>query len=91
MQMTHRPGRLARAIQTRQVSTSVFRHKCSVVIHKLRRKASWTNLASAAGITDAYWEFRLKPWDCAAGVLMVTEAGGVVSTMAGEPYTVFHR
>lgn len=35
--------------------------------------------------------FRLKPWDCAAGVLMVREAGGLVTTMAGDPYTVFDR
>ena len=34
---------------------------------------------------------RLKPWDCAAGVLMVEEAGGTVTTMTGDPYTVFHR
>lgn len=43
------------------------------------------------GITDGFWEYRLKPWDCAAGVLMVQEAGGIVTTMTGGPYTVFHR
>ena len=32
----------------------------------------------AAGIYDAYWEFGLKPWDVAAGSLLVAEAGGVV-------------
>lgn len=45
----------------------------------------------ALGITDGFWEYRLKPWDCAAGVLMVQEAGGIVTTMTGGPYTVFHR
>ncbi|DBA95315.1 TPA: Phosphatase impl1, chloroplastic [Trebouxia sp. C0006] len=45
----------------------------------------------ALGITDGFWEYRLKPWDCAAGVLMVQEAGGIVTTMDGNPYTVFHR
>ena len=44
-----------------------------------------------SGISDGFWEYRLKPWDCAAGVLMVQEAGGIVTTMTGEPYTVFHR
>ena len=28
-----------------------------------------------AGIADAYWELRIKPWDVAAGTLLVTEAG----------------
>nr|UAD82038.1 myo-inositol-phosphate phosphatase 1 [Trebouxia lynnae] len=45
----------------------------------------------ALGVSDGFWEFRLKPWDCAAGVLMVQEAGGTVTTMTGDPYTVFHR
>jgi myo-inositol-1(or 4)-monophosphatase len=39
----------------------------------------------AAGWLDAYWEERLKPWDVAAGVLLVTEAGGQVSNLLGGP------
>ena len=35
----------------------------------------------AAGRYDAFWEHNLKPWDVAAGLLMVTEAGGVVSSI----------
>jgi myo-inositol-1(or 4)-monophosphatase len=38
----------------------------------------------AAGRLDAYWEAGLKPWDIAAGTLIVREAGGLVSTFAGE-------
>ena len=34
---------------------------------------------------------RLKPWDVCAGVLMVEEAGGRVTTMDGKPYSVFDR
>ncbi|HEY8463350.1 MAG TPA: inositol monophosphatase family protein [Bacillota bacterium] len=37
----------------------------------------------AAGRFDGYWELKLKPWDIAAGTLMVVEAGGVVSDVAG--------
>ena len=37
----------------------------------------------AAGRLDGYWEFRLKPWDLAAGVLLVQEAGGVVTDPQG--------
>ena len=32
----------------------------------------------ACGRLDGYWEFRLKPWDIAAGALLVLEAGGIV-------------
>ena len=33
----------------------------------------------AAGRYDAFWERNLQPWDVAAGLLMITEAGGTVS------------
>ncbi|RAL49832.1 hypothetical protein DM860_002123 [Cuscuta australis] len=45
----------------------------------------------ALGIVEAYWEYRLKPWDVAAGVLIVEEAGGLVSCMDGERFCVFDR
>jgi myo-inositol-1(or 4)-monophosphatase len=37
----------------------------------------------AAGRYEGFWEFGLSPWDIAAGVLLVREAGGYVSDMAG--------
>ena len=42
----------------------------------------------AAGRLDAYWEMHLKPWDWAAGTLLVEEAGGLVTDMRGEPWTL---
>lgn len=39
----------------------------------------------AAGRLDAYWEFKLHPWDVAAGSLIVEEAGGRVSDTSGGP------
>ncbi len=42
----------------------------------------------AAGRYDAFFEFGLAPWDVAAGILMVREAGGVVSDIAGQPYVL---
>ena len=39
----------------------------------------------ASGQLDAFWEFHLAPWDVAAGVLMVQEAGGVVTSHDGTP------
>ena len=38
----------------------------------------------ACGRTDGFWELGLQPWDMAAGVLLVQEAGGLVSDLAGE-------
>lgn len=37
----------------------------------------------AAGRLDGFWELGLAPWDLAAGALLVTEAGGTVSDLAG--------
>jgi len=44
----------------------------------------------AAGRLDGFWELKLKAWDVAAGVLMVREAGGVVTTFDGTAYDVFN-
>jgi myo-inositol-1(or 4)-monophosphatase len=37
---------------------------------------------------DGYWERHLKPWDVAAGALIVTEAGGTVTNWAGGPVVI---
>ena len=42
----------------------------------------------AAGRYDAFFEYGLAPWDVAAGLLMVQEAGGLVSDTAGKPYVL---
>ncbi len=39
----------------------------------------------AAGRFDGFWEMKLKPWDLAAGVLLVAEAGGEISDFDGLP------
>ncbi len=38
---------------------------------------------TACGIFDCFWEMKLKPWDVAAGVIILREAGGVVSDFEG--------
>lgn len=40
----------------------------------------------AAGRFDGFWELKLKPWDTAAGALMIKEAGGEVSDLGGNGY-----
>lgn len=44
----------------------------------------------AAGRLDGFWELKLKAWDVAAGVLLVREAGGMVTGFDGSPYDVFN-
>ena len=42
----------------------------------------------ACGRFDGFWELKLKPWDVAAGALIVAEAGGRVTDFAGEPFAL---
>lgn len=42
----------------------------------------------ARGSFDGYWEVEVKPWDVAAGWLLVEEAGGSVTNMRGQPFTM---
>jgi myo-inositol-1(or 4)-monophosphatase len=54
-----------------------------------RAGAAALDLADVAcGRYDAFWELRLSPWDIAAGVLLVREAGGLVTTLEGAPCPV---
>ena len=56
------------------------------VSHGVRRDgAASLDLAYvASGRLEAFWEYNLKPWDLAAGSILVTEAGGVVSDLRGK-------
>src|SRR5208282_4954916 len=42
----------------------------------------------AMGRFDGFWEFGLNPWDTAAGVVLVEEAGGKITDMQGRPYVL---
>jgi myo-inositol-1(or 4)-monophosphatase len=42
----------------------------------------------AAGRFDGFWELKLKPWDVAAGGLIVLEAGGTVSDFSGSSFGI---
>lgn len=54
-----------------------------------RAGAAALDLASvAAGRLDGFWELKLKPWDVAAGLLLVQEAGGSVTGFDGGPFEI---
>jgi myo-inositol-1(or 4)-monophosphatase len=44
----------------------------------------------ASGVYDGFWELRLAPWDIAAGLLLVREAGGVVTDLRGRAIGAEH-
>ena len=67
-----------------------FYYQLAMASHGVRRTGSAAiDLAYvAAGRLDFFWEFGLKPWDMAAGTLLVEEAGGRTSDMHGARHSV---
>ncbi len=63
-----------------------FYYQLAMVSHGVRRAgAAALDLAYvAAGRLEAFWEFGLNPWDMAAGILLVAEAGGRCTDMKGN-------
>lgn len=64
-----------------------FFYQLSMLSHGVRRPgAAALDLASVAcGRLDMFWEFNLNPWDVAAGILLIREAGGRCTDMLGAP------
>jgi myo-inositol-1(or 4)-monophosphatase len=73
----------------RHLSPNVhFYQEFTLRSHGVRRAGSAAlDLAYvAAGRLDAFWEFNLNPWDTAAGILLVEEAGGRVTDFSGNHF-----
>ncbi len=70
-----------------------FYHQITLRTHGVRRagSAALDLCCVAAGRFDGFWEFNLNPWDTAAGVLIVEEAGGQVSRFDGSPFELNSR
>lgn len=70
-----------------------FYHQLTLRSHGIRRPGSAAlDLATvASGRVDGYWEFHLNPWDTSAGVLLVREAGGIVTRFDGSPWRIDSR
>jgi myo-inositol-1(or 4)-monophosphatase len=64
-----------------------YYYQLAMLSHGVRRAgAAAIDLAYVAcGRLDFFWEFALNPWDVAAGVLLVREAGGLCTDMQGGP------
>ena len=67
-----------------------FYHQITLKTHGVRRAGSAAldlcNVAS--GRFEGFWEFNLNPWDTAAGVLILEEAGGRVTRFDGQPFRI---
>ena len=70
-----------------------FYHQLTLRSHGVRRagSAALDLCYVACGRYDAFWEFNLNPWDTAAGVLLVQEAGGTVTNFTGGPFSIDSR
>jgi myo-inositol-1(or 4)-monophosphatase len=80
--------------QKRHESPNVhFYQEFTLRSHGVRRAGSAAlDLAYVAcGRLEAFWEFKLNPWDTSAGVLLVTESGGKISHFDGSPFTLDSR
>ena len=76
-----------------------FKHREGIgpylkVLPKLMESAAGLRRAGAASLDlcdvacgrfDAFWEYQLAPWDVAAGILIIREAGGIVTHLDGSP------
>lgn len=70
-----------------------FYHQITLHTHGVRRagSAALDLCCVACGRYDGFWEFNLNPWDTAAGVLIVEEAGGKVTRFDGSPFQIDSR
>ncbi len=70
-----------------------FYHQITLRTHGVRRagSAALDLCCVASGRFDAFWEFNLNPWDTAAGVLIVEEAGGKITDFKGGPFEINSR
>jgi myo-inositol-1(or 4)-monophosphatase len=80
-----------------------FREKISVVMRQfqafmmesqaVRRggSAALDLCYTALGRVDGFWELDLQPWDTAAGLVILEEAGGRVTDFSGNPFSIYGR
>ncbi len=68
----------------------LFKHFTNAT-HGVRRlgAASVDICHIASGKADGYWEFRLKPWDTAAGIIIAKEAGAIITQVNGQKYSIY--
>ena len=81
---------------THLVNLDIYQRQFAAIVRTtsgIRRPgAAALDLASVAtGAFDGFWELTLAPWDVAAGILLVREAGGVVTDLEGNEVSGLHH
>lgn len=67
-----------------------FCHITSLTQGVRRQGSAALDLANvASGRLEGFWELGLKPWDTAAGIVLVEEAGGKITDYEGNPYDIY--
>ena len=68
----------------------LFRHFTDITQGVRRSGSAAIDLCHvASGLADGFWEFDLKPWDTAAGILIAKEAGCRVKNLNGDSYNIY--
>lgn len=77
----------------RESINHLYFHRFTLLTHGVRRagSAALDLCYVASGRLDGFWELFLQPWDTAAGILLVREAGGVVTDFNALPYRLGGR
>ncbi len=74
-----------RSVEHLDTYIAIFKELCQKTAGQRRPGAASLDLANVAcGRYDGFWEFGLSPWDMAAGALLISEAGGLVSDLRGD-------
>ncbi len=73
-----------------QRNMDLFKHFTDITQGVRRLGAASVDLCHVAcGRVDGFWEYDLHPWDTAAGILIIQEAGGMVTGMDGNPFSIY--
>jgi len=75
---------------TSPINNLAFFNTFALKVRSIRRlgSAALDLCYIAAGRMNGYWEFKMQPWDMAAGGLIATEAGALVTKMDGDPQII---
>lgn len=85
-------GRRLRVSQTQSLKQSLFVNFLLSAQAVRRMGSAAIDLAYvAAGRYDGFWEVNLNPWDMAAGVLLIKEAGGKVTNFEGDEINIYGK
>ena len=75
-----------------EINMELFKYYTDITQGVRRLGAASVDLCHiASGKADGFWEFDLKPWDTAAGRLIVEEAGGIISKINGDEFKINDR